>query len=332
MSDFVSSDETLRAELIWVLKMNSAHFSYKSSEDSALIFRTMFPDSQIASKFSCGERKANYIMRFGLAPHFQNIQMKSLKEVSAFVLLFDESYNPVTKDKQMDIHVRYWSTANAISSRYVTSVFMGHGRSDDLLTHFLSVTEDLNLSKALQVSMDGPNVNWAFYNQLQKKIKLDHNTQMLNIGSCGLHIIHGAFKHGVDKCNWDMTSLLRSVHSMFNETPARREDYTEVTGSSTFGRNFCNTRWLENVPVAERVLEMWGSIKVYVAAARKGTVPLPKTKAFACIKEATEDPLTEVKLQVFISIAKIITPFLTIYQTDRVMIPFLASDLHKLLK
>ena len=174
----------------------------------------MFPDSEIASKFSCGERKANYIMRSGLAPHFQNIQMKSLKEVSAFVLLFDESYNPVTKDKQMDIHVHYWSTANAISSRYVTSVFMGHGRSDDLLTHFLSVTEDLNLSKALQVSMDGPNVNWAFYNQLQKKIKLDHNTQMLNVGSCGLHIIHGAFKHGV--CNWDMTSLLRSVRSGVN--------------------------------------------------------------------------------------------------------------------
>ena len=93
-------------------------------------------------------------MRFTLVPHFQSIQIKSLKEVSAFVLLFDESYNPVTKDKHLEILVRYWRTANEFFI-YVTSVFMGHGRSDDLLAHFLSVTEDLNLSKALQVSMDG---------------------------------------------------------------------------------------------------------------------------------------------------------------------------------
>lgn len=73
------------------LKINAPHFSYKSSEDSGIIFRTMFPDSAIASHFSCGERKANYIMRLGIAPHFKNMLLKSLKEVPAYVLLFDET-------------------------------------------------------------------------------------------------------------------------------------------------------------------------------------------------------------------------------------------------
>ena len=51
----------------------------------------------------------------------------------AYVLLFDESYNPVTKDKQMDVHVRYWSSYCHIAAHYITSVFMGHGCARPLL-------------------------------------------------------------------------------------------------------------------------------------------------------------------------------------------------------
>jgi len=32
-----------------------------------------------------------------------------------------------------------------------------------------------------------------------------------------------------------------------------------------------------------------------------------------------------------VSVAKVVTPFLTRYQTDRPMVPFLASDIHRLL-
>ena len=149
MSDFVTRDDVLRAEVLWTLTMNASHFSYQSAEDVGTIFRSMFPDSAIASQFSCGERKANYIMRFGLTPHFKDLLLKSLQEVPAYVLLFDETYNPVTKNKQMDILVRYWTSMNRITSVYVTSVFTGHGQSDDMLQHFLSATAELDLEKAL---------------------------------------------------------------------------------------------------------------------------------------------------------------------------------------
>ena len=89
----------------------------------------------------------------------------------------------------MDILVRYWSSKNRIASVYVTSVFMAHGRLDDMMEHFMSATNELDLGKALQVSMDGPNVNWACYQQLQKKVKMIYNAQRLNIGSCGLHVV-----------------------------------------------------------------------------------------------------------------------------------------------
>ena len=77
---------------------------------------------------------------------------------------------------------------------------------------------------------------------------------------------------------------------------------------------------------------MWPNLKKYVNATVKEEIPKPTTKAFEVVREATGDPLTEVKLNAFLSITKMVTPFLTLYQTDRLMIPFLASDLHKLLK
>ena len=58
-----------------------------------------------------------------------------------------------------------------MSSRYMQSIFMGHGRAQDILEHFL--VGDLELKRVTQVSMDGPNVNWASHKQLQSKIKLD---------------------------------------------------------------------------------------------------------------------------------------------------------------
>ena len=34
-----------------------------------------------------------------------------------------------------------------------------------------------------------------------------------------------AFRNGMKQTNWGIDLLLKSLHSLFNETPARREDY-----------------------------------------------------------------------------------------------------------
>ena len=119
------------------------------------------------------------MLRFGLAPYFKSALTYSVK-----VCYFDESYNAVTKNKQMDISVRYCSEQR-VSSRYLQSIFMGHGHAHDTLEHFLIDIGDLELNRVTQVSMDGPNVNWAFHNQLQSKIKLDSAARCLTSVAVG---------------------------------------------------------------------------------------------------------------------------------------------------
>ena len=175
------------------MKLCASHYSYKSSDDASRLFAAMFPDSAIASKFTCGKQKANYLLCHGLAPYFKELLLTTVREQDAFVLLFDESYNSITKNKQMDVLVRMWTSATRVTSCYLCSVFMGQDRASDIREHFLQSTQDVGLQNLLQVSMDGPSVNWAFYEKLQQKVKDECSCQILNIGSCGLHILHGAF-------------------------------------------------------------------------------------------------------------------------------------------
>ena len=62
---------------------------------------------------------------------------------------------------------------------------MGHSRAQDILEHFLIGIGYLQLKHVTQVSMDGPNVNWAFHKQLQSKIKLDSAARCLTSVAVG---------------------------------------------------------------------------------------------------------------------------------------------------
>jgi len=49
----------------------------------------------------------------------------------------------------------------------------------------------------MKVSMDGPAVNWKFWDLLSKNLRDDLNeNELIDMGSCGLHVIHGAIQTG----------------------------------------------------------------------------------------------------------------------------------------
>ena len=92
----------------------------------------------------------------------------------------------------------------------------------------------------------------------------DRNHLLINIGSCGLHIVHNAFKAGFEATGWDVKSFLWALYTIFYETPARREDYTAITSSVVFPLKFCLHRWVENATVAARALIILPHLKKYV--------------------------------------------------------------------
>ncbi|XP_073721650.1 uncharacterized protein [Misgurnus anguillicaudatus] len=150
----MGSTSTMRAEVIWCLNTAANHHSLNSNEGISDIFKSMFPDSDIAKTFTCGKDKTGYIMRFGLAPFFKQQLVDTINKAGSFVFMFDESLNQSTKKKQLDVHVRFWDD-DCVQSRYLGSQFLGHGTAQDLLHHIKECVAKLNMMQLISISMDG---------------------------------------------------------------------------------------------------------------------------------------------------------------------------------
>ena len=110
-----------------------------------------------------------------------------------------------------------------------------HTTNKDLLMEFNKSVDIINLSKIIQVSMDGPAVNLKFLQELVKhREELEIEEKMIDIGTCGLHVVHGAFKYGIESTHWNIKETLKANHQLLHDTPARRADYVSVTQSSEY--------------------------------------------------------------------------------------------------
>lgn len=89
LTGFVSPPETQKAEVLWVLHTVSRHNSFKSNEDISSVLAAMFPDSEFAKSFTCGENKTAYLAKYGIASFIKRELSRSVND-KQYVLMFDE--------------------------------------------------------------------------------------------------------------------------------------------------------------------------------------------------------------------------------------------------
>lgn len=234
----------------------------------------------------------------------------------------------------MDIYIRYWDdNKKSVCTRYFSSAFLGHAKASDLLEAFLDATRGLILKRLLQIAMDGPNVNFKFLRDLENHLLFEQppDTRIfLDMGLCGLHSAHNSFKFGEKGTNWNIVPFMRVCYNVFKDVPARRSDYLRYSGSSDMPLKFCAVRWLQNAAVAERCLKILSNLKKFVEGAKKKKLDI-KSASYKTVCETLKDKFLLAKLTFFANIAQKTEVFLTEYQSDAPLAPFLYSDLTKLM-
>ncbi|KAK0134660.1 hypothetical protein N1851_029728 [Merluccius polli] len=208
--------------------------------------------------------KTAYISKFGLAPYIAD-QIVADANKNTFVLMFDESLNQTTKTKQLDLHVCFG--AKITSSPDIWDRCSWDMEQPRMYCAILKMQRTWTGVSCCPVSMDGPNVNWKFLELLQQEQAEQYGgAQLIVVGSCSLHTLHNACKPGFTIRQ--LEKELRAMHIFFHNMPARREDFPVLTKSTQFPLPFCGHRWLENLPVVERALEVWPSGTMYMDAVR----------------------------------------------------------------
>lgn len=336
VSSMLVKDTVVKAEILWALQVVQSHFSYNSCDHLAETFSAMFTDSDIAKQFSLGRDKVSYTIAYGLAPFFHQELVDLIKTCDYFVIAFDESLNKSIQEKQMDIHVRYWDTSsNFVCTRYFKSAFLGHATANDMMVKFLDCLKLIDLKKMVQLSMDGPNVNWKFYDDLCKHVAEDPNDpKTVNIGSCGLHRMHLAYRAGVESSKWGIGSILSSLWYLFHDSPARREDFILLTSAKLMPLKFCSHRWVENSIVLQRAIDIWPNILLYIQSFKTGDKQKnkPSINSFCVIEKAADDVYTLAEFHFLLSVANQIEPYLKQFQSDTPMLPFVFEVMIKALK
>ena len=108
------------------------------------------------------------------------------------------------------------------------------------------------MCRRFRCQQNGPNVNVKSLKVLQKQGEENSLRQLIDIGTCN---IHGAFQAGAIATNTGLKSILKGAFYLLHDSPARRDDFTSVTGGTVFPLYFCEMRWIEGKRVAERLLE-----------------------------------------------------------------------------
>lgn len=334
VSSYMLSQDAMKAEIVWAINRIMCHSSLRGGEESSNLFPIMFPDSAIASKFQMKKDKLAYIATYGIGPFFQNRLAQEVSLCPFYSISFDESLNKVSQKGQMDLVVRYWDCkSDEVATRYLTSNFLGHACASDLLKAFMSAITDLGLrcERIIQISMDGPNVNFAFLKDFEKTMNVAHNgyNNLIDIGSCSLHIIHGAYKYAHNKTTCKLNNFLRSAYYLFKDFPSRRADYTRFSESSKFPKKMGSIRWVENSSVINCAIDVIPHIKIYIDGVKNKP---PQSKNFAQVSEFVKDDFLLAKLHFMLTVTTELEPFLRMFQSNKPLLPFLYTELMTMLK
>ena len=174
----VSASEVVKSEIVWTLFSVARRFSNNFAQDIHSTFETMFPDSTIAFSFQLAPDKLKCMANWGIALYVKERLRNNINKAEYVVVSFDEGLNHTTQGRQMNLLLRCWDNAKSV--------------------------DIINLSKIMQVSMDGPPVNLTFLQELVKhREELEIEEKIINIRTCGLHVVHGTFKCGIDSTDWN---------------------------------------------------------------------------------------------------------------------------------
>ena len=322
------------AEIIYALHCVKQGYSDNSLDDFSDIMSAMFTDSTIAKEITLGRSKVKYIVNHGLYPYFKDLLKEDVSKAPYLVVMFDESLNKSVQRSEMDIMIRFWSDEeNKVRVRYWDSSFLGHTTHQDLLKNFNDGLAGVDISKLLQVSMDGPITNHCFLSKVKDQREKDELSALIDIGTCSLHTVHGAFATGAKMSGWDLKKVLKGCYILLHDTPARREDYFSITGSTVYPLAFCSTRWVEDKSVADRLITLWPNmIKIFEFWNGFCKSKQPKCKSYLNVKDKITDKLYVAKLHFFSYVAGLMEPYLTCFQGDEPMVPYLCGDAKRLYK
>ena len=110
----------------------------------------------------------------------------------------------------MDVDIHNWDDAkNLVQTQNFDSNFLKCPNAEMLFEKIKESLTELDESKLIQLSMDGPLVNWNVLEKLDDHLTNKDLPETIDIGSCSQHILHTAFQTTIQSSGWNINRVLK---------------------------------------------------------------------------------------------------------------------------
>lgn len=263
-------NDSIKAEIIWTLKVVQSNYSGRSCENLGETFRAMFQSNPISEHFSLGKFKVAYMITDCVGPHFRNLFLEDVKG-SFYSLCYDETTNEASK-KELQVGARYYSEKTKRVQQHHLETFFIENSTGETIKKFLELSLKnsspyLNLNHMLTLGRDGPNTNKKVFRLMSEEFKKETGKNLLEIGSCNLHTVHNGFKKGLEVFGDDVSDFAIQMFYFFDGEPLRLEEFRKIQVKLNVERHkfikHLSVRWLTLHDSAARIIEQWEVIQEY---------------------------------------------------------------------
>ena len=238
----------------------------------------MFPDSEIAKKFSSGRTKTTAIVKHALAPAFIADVIAACQS-SPFSVLCDDG-NDQTDRKFFAILVRYWDQSQRQAvTRFLAVPVCNIATAEALFEALSNEIESRGIpwSNVIGYGSDSASVMVGAHNSVLSRVRTKQpniftrvRTKQPNIftRSCLCHLsalcAAAALKTlpvSIDELLIDIFYNFKHSSKRYSEFTAIREEFSDIAPLRIL--KHCTTRWLSLERCVKRLLDQWPALHAY---------------------------------------------------------------------
>ncbi|XP_070807004.1 uncharacterized protein [Pituophis catenifer annectens] len=247
--------------------------SYKSTGHTSDLFRKIFPDAEIAQKFSNTRSRTESLENSVLAQHAVSLDLKALEEhgIPFCGVAIDDSRHRALK--MVPVLIQYYDYRNG----GLKTKLLELQESPTEMDVSDSLVKALKKHRLLQkcVAFAGDNCNTMFGELRQDeeartvlaKLKKSLQRETLIGVYCPAHILHNCIHHGADALEVDVENIILKIYQYFHIYAVRTEplheycEFVEVEYKRLLSHS--RTRWLSLFPGITKLLQMHSALKSF---------------------------------------------------------------------
>ena len=320
-----------KAEVLFSNFVAEHNLPFAVGDHFTKLAKEMFPDSEIAAKFSSGRMKTTRIVKDAIAPELE-LTVISLCKTSKFSLMIDESNNKGC-DKDLVILVRLFDKElGRAVTRFVDMPVCNDGTAEGIFAAVNKVFEQKNIpwSNVMAFASDNCSVMKGKHNSVLSRVKEVQPT-VLDIG-CICHLANLCCVNAIKKIPLPVEDLLVDIYFHFHHSSKRKEafkEFEEFTDTEPMKiLKHCSTRWLSLSRCVRRTLLQWPALQSYFSSHEESEKP-GRVKRCA---DGLSNPEMKLYFQFLEFIMVPMTEFNTLFQSEETQIGVLVPECKRLLR